>query len=368
MARIQEHSWESEKLACWEQDSDDDLPTQEKAAHEFLECLLEEYFSGVITAMTFCILCYHAHAGGLSSDSAAKYALPPGRSSGKYKAHLDEQLHFKAQRRHMYHFEVPGRDRRSEERCSITLAAKPSYETLEVDYRNASYSTQLREAINEGLLPPGYDDHPVVLENPTELVAPVGIYMDAVPYSLVDSCLGVWVINLVTGARHVLVLLRKRMVCACGCRGWCTYHGVLHFMHWVIQCLAQGRNPLQRHDDSSFATSLHDELRSQAAGAKLTFKTAVLKLKGDWQEFAERLGFPSWQSGIRPCFCCNGCDDDLYDPTACSIFSCGWHLNTDDDYDRACSRCELWIVLTSVAEHTEVVAGLYYDRRKDSGP
>ena len=106
----------------------------------------------------------------------------------------------------------------------------------------------------------------------------------------------------------------------------------------------------------------------QKAGAPLTFKTADLKLKGDWQEFAERLGFPTWQSGIRPCFCCNASGDDLYDPTACSLFACGWGLNTDDDYDRACLRCELWIILASADELSRVVVALYYDRRKDSGP
>ena len=192
---------------------------EQEAAHEFMERLLEEYFSGVMTAMTFCVLCYYAHAGGLANESASKYAMPPGRSTGKYKAHLDERLHFKEQRRHMYHFDVPGRQRRSEEQCSITLAAKPAYDTLESDFKSPSYSTQLREAINEGLLPTTYDDHPVVLGHPTELVAPVGIYMDGLPYSQVDSVPEVWVINLVTGARHIMLLLRKRMACACGCRG-----------------------------------------------------------------------------------------------------------------------------------------------------
>ena len=366
MARIRQHDWEKHDSHCWGANSDDETSSQDAAAHEFMELLLEEYFSGIITAMTFCLLCHYAHAGGLAGDAASKYGMPPGRSSGKYKAHLDDQLHFKRQRRYMYHYDVPGRQRRSEERCSITLAAKPAHETLESDYKNPSYSTQLREAIREGLLPPSYDDHPVVLENPTELVAVVGIYMDALPYSQVDSVLGVWAINLVTGARHVMMLLRKRMACACGCRGWCTYHGILHFIHWVIQCLASGSNPLQRHDGSSFKSSFHDELRSQAAGTALTFKTAVLKLKGDWQEFAERLGFPNWSSGIRPCFCCNACGDELYDPTSCSLFACGWQLNSDDDYDRACSRCELWIVLTSSEELRSVVGALYYDRRKDS--
>jgi hypothetical protein len=124
---MQEHEWEKHAWDYWEHDSDEDMSEQEKAAFEFVELLLEEYLSGTITAATFCILCFWANAAGLVSAAAARYGIPPGRASGKYKDHLDEQLHFRQQRRHMYHFQVPGRQRRSEERCAVTFAARHSY-------------------------------------------------------------------------------------------------------------------------------------------------------------------------------------------------------------------------------------------------
>ena len=42
--------------------------------------------------------------------------------------------------------------------------------------------------------------------------------MDSLPYSLVDSVLGVWLINLITGARHVLLIIRKKL-CATAAAG-----------------------------------------------------------------------------------------------------------------------------------------------------
>lgn len=204
----------------------------------------------------------------------------------------------------------------------------------------------------------------MVVNNPGQLVAPLAIYMDALPYSLVDSVLGVWLVNLVTGGRHVLLLLRKRMVCACGCRGWCTYFLVLSWIHWFIECLAKGRNPERRHDGTPFS-DMHDELRLAAMGIALTFPAAVLKLKGDWQEFCERLGFPNWQSGIRPCFCCNAFGDAMYNPIGIMLSCCAWGLNSDEDYDRACSRCELWVVVATIDELRTICAALHWDKRKD---
>ena len=99
------HSWENQNWDYWNADSDHDaMSEQEKGAHEFTELLLEQYFAGVMTAQVFCLLCYWASAGGLVGEAAARYGLPPGKQSGKYKWHLDEKLHFKSQRQFMYHF------------------------------------------------------------------------------------------------------------------------------------------------------------------------------------------------------------------------------------------------------------------------
>ena len=139
----------------------------------------------------------------------------------------------------------------------------------------------------------------MVLRNPGRLVAPVGLYMDALPYSLVDSVLGVWIINLVTGARHVVMTVRKKLVCNCGCKGWCTYYPILLWIRWCIECMARGEFPDRRHDGTPF-TDAHDEIRSAASTGVLKFVSAVVKLKEDWAEICERFGFPNWNSGMRP--------------------------------------------------------------------
>ena len=125
---MKRHSWESHEFDRgdeWNADSDDDgLTEQQRAGNEFMELLLQQYLSGVITATCFCLLCHWASKAGLANESTASYGLPPGRASGKYKQHLDEKLEFKKERRHMYHFTVPGKERHSDERVPITITAR----------------------------------------------------------------------------------------------------------------------------------------------------------------------------------------------------------------------------------------------------
>ena len=103
----------------------------------------------------------------------------------------------------MYKFSAPGMNKSEISRTTIEFTARPAHETLQNEYEETGFETRLRETITENMLPPSYYDHPVVETNPEELVVPVGLYMDGLPYSLVDSVLGVWFINMVTGMRHV---------------------------------------------------------------------------------------------------------------------------------------------------------------------
>ena len=58
-----------------------------------------------------------------------------------------------------------------------------------------SDTTDAEQIENNGL-PTSYYNHPVV-ESSDEDVLPVGLYMDGVPYSLTNSVVGVWFINLI---------------------------------------------------------------------------------------------------------------------------------------------------------------------------
>ena len=123
-------------------------------------------------------------------------------------------------------------------------------------------------------------------------------------------------------------------------------------------------HPSRRHDGGSFSDSFHDELRVEAAGRKLRHKVATLKLRGDWQEFSERMGFPTWQSGTRPCFCCNAFGEWMFSPVGVTLCSLPRSLTQDADYEAACARCEIWVVIADPTERDAILSALQCDRRK----
>jgi len=126
---------------------------------------------------------------------------------------------------------------------------------------------------------PCYYSNPVVeagMED-GELVLPTALYMDGVPYSLTDSVVGVWLVNLVTGNRSLLAMVRKRLVCKCGCNGWCTFFPLLVFLHWAFGAMATGVLPLMGPLLEAWSGA-----RAVVAGTAMRLKYCLLYLKGDW--------------------------------------------------------------------------------------
>ena len=78
---------------------------------------------------------------------------------------------------------------------------------------------RLGEAVASRDLPPEYFERPIV-KSSESLVLPISLFIDAVPYSQSDSCVGFGVVNKISKARHLVAVLRKHRLCGCGCRGW----------------------------------------------------------------------------------------------------------------------------------------------------
>ena len=294
---FQIHDWERPDFD-WEncEDSDEE-PYQDPAtvaAKEFLEILLDQYMESAISAEIVCTLCHFANLGGLVNVS--QYGLAPGGHSSNYKVKLDRCLGFTQQRRKEYSVDIVGKPLRALGRQNFQINVINAHEALEEEFqRDASISVKLGENINEGVYPDTYYSHPVVRANPNELVLPAAIYMDGIAYSQTDTVLGIWIINMVTGTRHLLAAVRKRLVCQCGCCGGDTYFPLLLWLLWTLECCASGLMPNSRHDKSDW--SPQDLLyRAALSGTLMAFKVAVVMIKGDWAEFCDRFGFPTWQS------------------------------------------------------------------------
>jgi hypothetical protein len=261
----------------------------------------------------------------------------------------------------LYDLPVAGHRKSDIARSEFSLKVKLTYEILDKELRaDPTIMIRLSEAVELRQLPPSYYSHVVVQDHPDELVFPLAIYLDGVAYSMTDTVLGVWVINLITGRRHLIAIVRKRLICKCGCAGgWCTIYPLLVCLHWQFVHLAMKRLPCARHDGDEL-----DPARRNVAGMEMQVRAILLWLKGDWAEHCERFGYPTNASGLRPCFCCAGSGPDLYLVAGISLLSLPWYENTDDDYEDACKRCEHSVVVSRQA-HEDLRGLLVYDKRKD---
>ena len=186
--------------------------------------------------------------------------------------------------------------------------------------------------------------------------------MAGVPYTKEESFIGFFVYNLITGTRHLSVILRKSDLCACGCRGWCTLYTVFQFLAWSFISLAAGKFPTTRHDDGEWLES--DGYRQKLAGKPMKMKAILLQIKADWSEFTTTFGFPNWQSTQDPCMFCK-CDSGnmLTGLSKCVLAKSQWEEKTFADYDEACRRCEFQIVITTQGQLERIRANLHYDKR-----
>lgn len=114
--------------------------------------------------------------------------------------------------------------------------------------------------------------------------------------------------------------------------------------------------PSSRHDGSDFTP--RDSHRSSKAGEPLPFRGAVLDIRGDWSEFANRLGFKSWATTHNPCFLCNTTRAQMTIPPGPE--QPPWTLHEDSSYEPACVRCERWVIIESRAMHTRLRTQLQY--------
>ena len=339
------HPWEGGD----DSDSDDENPhtCPDLAGREFVEILLELNLAGNISAQHVCVLCYWAKQALIRGD-AAKYAKPPGAPSGHYRPYLDKQLGLDEFSVNAYQLEIVGQSRAEPgKRVSFDILVNNPHECLmqdfETDEQISRMSYLLQEAKRNRDLPECYYDNPIVQRYPDHDVYPLGIYVDGVPYSKTDGVVAFWLVNLLTQKRDILCIVRKRIVCACGCRGWCTFFPIMQWLHDAFAWLNVGAKPTERHDGKPWKIP-NDIVRSEQAGGWLPF-ACLEQLRMDWAEQCERLGYPTWASNLRRCLCCNAFGDAIYETVGHSADELAWHENTDDEYSAACDRCEIRIEL-----------------------
>ena len=362
-----QHSWEvrapqpsdSDDEGPWGEPSSGDENIPPATAGEELVAVCRGYLSEhVLNAKQFCTIMYWASKAGVVE--AQQFSLQPGASSGHFQRKLDRCLSGE-----LYKADIPGHDKHAFAKTVHSVPVRLPFRFLEDAMQETGFQTRLREMVTSEDIADAYHRHPVVLREPehgapTGLVLPLSLYMDGVPYSQTDSILGVWLDNMLDGKRILIAILRKRRLCKCGCRGWCSLWALFDLIRWILASLAQGFWPTQRHDGEPWRT---DDASLQArAGQPFPARAAVVFVKGDWAEYASSLGFPNWNDGFRPCFECVACGPDMYVSRGNNCEGLRWRRNQDGDYNTGCRRCEVHVPLTHDTR-AMIVDLLRFDKR-----
>jgi len=366
------HSWESASQAStdaadsdlyniWGEWSDsDDESGPPTPGEELVQKILYLHMVNKITAEDCCTTMHLAQAAGIKE--AAPYSLKPGQSSGHYSKKLKEATGHTDNSPHLYQFTYPGNDKHSLSRTVHSGHCIPLHEQVAEDLqKNVGCRERLSALLSERAFPPIYYDHPIVKAHPGENVLPLAIYLDAVPWSINDSVVGWWAMNLVTGKRYLWGVLRKEVACKCGCKGWDSLYAFHSLLVWFLEALADAQFPAVRHDGSAFTDA--EQHRQERAGSRIRLRCCCIFVKGDWSEFSSSLGLPNWGDALRACYCCNAFGADLFVGAGHQGDKLRWRPNEHDDYESACQRCMTVVEVSTEALRDRIASRLRYDKR-----
>ena len=204
-------------------DSEDDTPTEPMTpGSRLVHALVFHILVSNRTAKAGLTLLYWAGKAGIAE--AKKYMINPDSSIGHFSRKFKAAVGHTEKRRDLYEADCAQYDTFSMSRVVSPLLLLPAHEQVAADLEeDAGARLKLSHARRNGELPPAYWTHPVVRgARDDELVMPFALFVDGVGYSLVDAVIGFWLVNLISGARFLFAVLRKKTICRCGCKGWCV--------------------------------------------------------------------------------------------------------------------------------------------------
>ena len=110
----------------------------------------------------------------------------------------------------------------------------------------------------------------------------------------------------------------KKSLCACGCKGRCTFQAVWQVLAWMFRALASGVWPSVDHRGEPWGDSRQHMYRASRAGSPLRFQGACTTKTGDWQWLKQALNLQGWsqlRAGSRLCWMCRATTVDAFTVT-----------------------------------------------------
>lgn len=345
-------------------DLDPDTMSPTECSTEFFNMLVHLKMAGVLSAKQTCILSFWAQRGGIC-DPGGALAVHPLRVGGAFSKHFDKTVGLdKGMNSDFYKLPIPSFERWSLGRTVLDIEATPVHMKLAEEIATTpDFWGKVHEAVEASGWSPRYKSHELFREHGGDRLIPLALYADGVPFLKRDSAIGFWFENLATGRRVLALVLRKRQMCRCGCKQWCSLFVAFEYLRWLCATMASGQHPLTRHD----GTAWPEGKQAEVAGMPLGYRAVTVCIKADWAEFCHTFGFPSWAHHGHPCFkcfCTSGPDGNMRQFEDVSVLGLPWPCKDAVAYEAACRDAEIRVLIGSAAQLAEVLGRLQYDKRK----
>ena len=334
-----------------------------EAAELLYENLVDSFLCSEMSAKSISVIAYVAKMAGVKG-SIEKIALPPHADESSFHRKVTKAVGLREHDDRLQTILVPGYHKSDRSRAQLSLPVVPPHESFHDEVTsNPEVLSKVRDVRDGSEWCSSFAAHPAVtLPGPTAM--PAALYVDGIPYSNSDGVISFWCYSLITGVRHLCVVIRRRHLCCCGCnpQGWCTINAILTYLAWSMKAMVEGIFPRRTHTDQEWDDS--EPVRKDLAGSPLGFRVAFVQIKADWAEWAHTLGFPSWSRSEFPCALCHADHSNWLDCSGVSPLGIpdAWGVpSTNAELEDRCRACEIR-VRVSRAQHRDLLSILEYSR------
>eukprot|EP00971_Amphidinium_carterae_P333146 6467700-Amphidinium_carterae.1 len=274
------------------------------AGESLVDCLLLAHMTGqVMTAKLLTTICHFASRAGVKK--CEELALEPEKNNGgNAKKKIDRFMNKSKGDKLPCGFVtlmMPAMLTSTKERGEYPFQMLCPHAVVDALPTHQKTEIITNFVANKASLPPAFHQHPLVVKSGAEHMVPFSLFVDGLQFNRKSHSAIVFALAPVCGGpRLVLATLRKKLLCPCGCRGWCSLWLVFNTLKWSLECAANGCHPTHGFDGKPLVE--HDFLK--LAGKPLAWKFFVLQLKIDWGE-VPTFGLPTWKHGVNPCVLCS---------------------------------------------------------------
>ena len=197
-------------------------------------CLSISTFNGSSAQSSSPIICWWAAKAGAVGPVNA-YALGPNSQTGAYQRHVDRCLGLDKSADDSYVIQAPRCDKFDVSRSVHDIPVVLPHEALHDELTDTPQVLKdLQSLVDHDALPRTNTTHPVVAAAHGAAVVPLAFFCHGEPFA--KKFLAFWIQNLISGNRTLPCVLRKKSLCQCGCRGYCTLFPVLNAPRWHAAC------------------------------------------------------------------------------------------------------------------------------------